>query len=244
MNGADTSWTPPPVTRALGAFLAQARVIDPAPEIVRARLVARARQALRAEKVVVYPTRNVASPVRGLIYAAAAGLVLMAGAAAAYQLLRRPEPSPPASPANRTPESHTQVVSAAKTAFDLTADPHAGPEATAPEALAVSPKAPAPIHRSSLTGKSQARLEELRLLVRARKAEARGEYTSVLSVLAEHERGFPSGRLSEEREVLRVKALVGLGRSGDARLVCLNFRRQFPQSVLLHKVDEMLASPR
>jgi hypothetical protein len=111
-------------------------------------------------------------------------------------------------------------------------------------APAESPKAFTPLHRGILTGKSQARLEELRLLVRARKADARGEYLSVLSVLAEHERGFPSGRLSEEREVLRVKAMVGLGRTGEARQVGANFRRQFPQSVLLHKVDEMLSAPR
>ena len=38
------------------------------------------------------------------------------------------------------------------------------------------------------------------------------------------------------------KALVGLGRTDQARRTAARFRRQFPKSVLLHKVDEMLAS--
>jgi outer membrane protein assembly factor BamD (BamD/ComL family) len=79
-------------------------------------------------------------------------------------------------------------------------------------------------------------------LSRARQADARRDYAEVLSVLSEHERTFPAGRLSEEREVLRVKALVGLGRTDQARRTAARFRRQFPKSVLLHKVDEMLAS--
>jgi hypothetical protein len=38
--------------------------------------------------------------------------------------------------------------------------------------------------------------------------------------------------------------LVGLRRGGEARQVAANFRRQFPRSVLLHKIDDMLASLR
>jgi hypothetical protein len=243
MIGNDTSQTPPPYSGEVAAFLAHARVVGPAPAIVRARLMARAQQALREEDV-VFPARKAASPVRRLLYAAAAGLVLMAGAAAAYQILRRPEPSPPANGGSPAAESHAQVVPPAEPAPEPPSAPQAGPEATAPTAPAAFPKASAPSRRTGLTGKNEARLEELRLLVRARQADVRGDYLSVLTVLAEHERSFPSGRLSEEREVLRVKALVGLGRADDARQVGASFRRQFPHSVLLHKVDEMLASLR
>jgi hypothetical protein len=70
----------------------------------------------------------------------------------------------------------------------------------------------------------------------------RGDYTDVLAILAEHERRYPAGRLSEEREVLRVKALVGLGRGGEARRAAASFRLHFPRSVLLRKIDEILAS--
>ncbi|MDQ2645567.1 MAG: hypothetical protein M3020_17245 [Myxococcota bacterium] len=83
----------------------------------------------------------------------------------------------------------------------------------------------------------------MQLLVRARQANARGDYDQVLALASEHERTYPSGRLTEEREVLRVKALVALGRIDQARRAGIEFRRRFPRSVLLRKVDEMLASP-
>jgi hypothetical protein len=70
----------------------------------------------------------------------------------------------------------------------------------------------------------------------------RGDYPEVLAIVAEHERSHPGGRLSEEREVLRVRALVGLGRRSEARRAAAGFHRQFPQSVLLPKVDEILTS--
>jgi outer membrane protein assembly factor BamD (BamD/ComL family) len=101
---------------------------------------------------------------------------------------------------------------------------------------------PAPSARSMAASRQESNPEEIQLLSRARQADSRRDYAEVLSVLSEHERNFPGGRLSEEREVLRVKALVGLGRTEQARRTAARFRRQFPKSVLLHKVDEMLAS--
>jgi hypothetical protein len=99
--------------------------------------------------------------------------------------------------------------------------------------------------RSAAPGAShrpgRAAIEELRLLDRARQADARADYAGVLGIAAEHERRYPSGRLAEEREVLRVRALVGLGRSGEARQTASRFRHEFPRSVLLRKVDDMLA---
>jgi hypothetical protein len=103
-----------------------------------------------------------------------------------------------------------------------------------PEELLPPPPSSPPSSREG------SRLEEIKLLSRARRADARGDYPQVLLVLSEHERGFPAGRLSEEREVLRVKALVGLGRAEEARRAAARFRRQFPRSVLLHTVDAML----
>jgi hypothetical protein len=111
-----------------------------------------------------------------------------------------------------------------------------------PSARAEPVETPAPSVRPTAKSQQESGSEEIQLLSRARKADARHDYAEVLSVLSEHERTFPAGRLSEEREVLRVKALVGLGRTDQARRSAARFRRQFPKSVLLHKLDEMLAS--
>jgi hypothetical protein len=61
--------------------------------------------------------------------------------------------------------------------------------------------------------------------------------------LANHERHFPAGRLAEEREALKVTALLGLNRRDDARRVASQFRRRFPHSVLLPHMDDVLGGP-
>ena len=60
----------------------------------------------------------------------------------------------------------------------------------------------------------------------------------------EHARLFKDGRLAEEREALRVKALAGLGRSEEARRAAAAFRARFPRSVLLPAVNQMSPSER
>jgi hypothetical protein len=48
--------------------------------------------------------------------------------------------------------------------------------------------------------------------------------------------------LSEEREALRVKALLGLGRTAEAQRAGAAFRASFPRSALLGRIEEMLGS--
>ncbi len=83
---------------------------------------------------------------------------------------------------------------------------------------------------------------ELNLLRQARAAVAREDYAGALSPIAEHARRFKDGRLTEEREALRVKSLAGLGRSEDARRAATAFRTRFPRSVLLPAVSQMSPS--
>ena len=47
------------------------------------------------------------------------------------------------------------------------------------------------------------------------------------------------GRLTEEREALRVRVLAGLGRDDDARHVAADFESNFPHSPLLRTVSQM-----
>jgi hypothetical protein len=240
MIGNDTNRTPPPLSAAIDVLLAHERVVMPQPEIVRARALARAREALRTADEVAFTPRKVSSPIRRLLFAAAAGVAFMAGAAAAYQRLWRPEPTPPASVEPPRPR-HALL---APPAAELAPEPPPVPDEVAPLAPAVSPRAARSSHRIRLAGRNEDRQKELLLLVEARRADARGDFLSALTVLAEHERSYPAGRLSEEREVLHVKALVGLGRGAEARQVAANFRRQFPRSVLRHKIEDMLAALR
>ena len=76
----------------------------------------------------------------------------------------------------------------------------------------------------------------------ARAAVARGDFEVALSATSEHARRFKNGRLVEEREALRVKALMGLGRAEEARHAAAAFRARFPRSVLLPTVGQMPVS--
>jgi hypothetical protein len=83
---------------------------------------------------------------------------------------------------------------------------------------------------------------ELRLLVEARDAVSRGDFSDALSRIVEHARRFKKSQLAEEREVLRIKSLVGLGRTQKALRAGSMFRARFPRSVLLPEMEQILAA--
>jgi outer membrane protein assembly factor BamD (BamD/ComL family) len=97
--------------------------------------------------------------------------------------------------------------------------------------------APAP-RRSAAADASDTDRLELGLLQRVRAAVAAGEFSAALDSIAEHQRRFPAGRLREEREALRIKALAGLGRNDEARRAAERFRERFPRSVLSTRIEE------
>jgi hypothetical protein len=71
---------------------------------------------------------------------------------------------------------------------------------------------------------------------------ARQDFAAALPLIAEHAREFKNGRLAEEREALRVRALSGLGRTEEAQHAADAFGSRFPRSVLLPAVSRMPAS--
>jgi hypothetical protein len=77
----------------------------------------------------------------------------------------------------------------------------------------------------------------------ARRAVARQDFAAALGPIGEHARRFKDGRLTEEREALRVKALSGLGRVAEARHAAQAFEARFPRSVLLPAVSHMAGGP-
>jgi outer membrane protein assembly factor BamD (BamD/ComL family) len=84
---------------------------------------------------------------------------------------------------------------------------------------------------------SESYAAELELLQRAQAAYAGRDFTDALTVVAEHRRRFPNGRLTEEREALRVRALKGAGRTNESRAAAASFAARFPRSVLLPRLS-------
>lgn len=72
---------------------------------------------------------------------------------------------------------------------------------------------------------------EAKLLKRAWSALASGDATQTLELIREVERLHPGGALVEEREALRIQALVKLGLLVEARTAAQQFVVQFPRSV-------------
>jgi hypothetical protein len=79
--------------------------------------------------------------------------------------------------------------------------------------------------------------EEASLLQSAQRALAAGQAPKALSLLAEHERRFPSGVLAEERRVAKVLGLCALGRTEEATILARAFVGRSPGSVLIPRLE-------
>ena len=208
---------------AMQALLDVERKMTVLPAAARARMLSRARAALAAGVA----TRPIPSRAPSAFrWAAAAGLACVtavAAGAAVYSATGRGRPAAPPAAAASPAESPAPHWSAGD---DLIANLLPLP--------AVNP-------RPARTATDAVRVE-LRLLQQARAAVAREDFPLALQMIAEHARRFKTGRLVEEREALRVKALVGLGRRGAARRAATDFEANFPRSPLLPTVSELLDS--
>ncbi len=216
------------------ALLAHERAALPIAAEVRQRLLARAEQASLQPASAPQPQTGPRAFLRRPLWLAIAAVSGLAAVAGIVQLLEPAPAEPPLVPAVPSP-------SASEPAHPLGPSPEspAPPPSTSP-APAPAPEPPA---RSAASVRSADTVDELELLGRARQANSRGDFATVLGLVTEHAQRYPRGRLVEEREVLRVKALVGLGRSEQAQKAAARFRKQFPRSVLLGTIDQMVPPP-
>ncbi len=84
---------------------------------------------------------------------------------------------------------------------------------------------------------------EAKLLLQAREEMARDPRKALRATEA-HDSTFAGGALAEERDVLRVEALVRLGKHEEAARVAASFRARHPQSSHLARIDRLLRAPR
>ena len=210
------------------AVIERGRRIRRAPDVVRARLLTRARVAVAAST----QARRLGIPEtaptwwgRRLAFAAAALLLFSAAGATAalYAHARRSQIDP-------SPRGSSEAPSVRAAA----PKPSVSEVEPAPQVLA-SPKIQRS-HRALSPQESYA--AELYLLQRAQSEYASQDFPDALVLVAEHARRFPNGRLAEEREALRVRSLAGADRGDQARRALAAFARRFPRSVLLPRLRE------
>jgi hypothetical protein len=212
----------------LTALIESGKTIQPLSGGIRARALVRARAA--AEAALPAEAAHGPAPIPvlrkpRLVLALAASLaVVVCTAGAVAALYVRAANQPPPAPAPKPLVVPAPTVS-------TPAPPSLSPTVDLPNRL---PSKPQRFGRPATPQESYA--AELRLLQRAHAAYAIQDYANALTLVAEHRRQFPNGRLSEEREALRVRALAGAGRMDEARRTAAAFAERFPRSVLLPRL--------
>jgi outer membrane protein assembly factor BamD (BamD/ComL family) len=83
-------------------------------------------------------------------------------------------------------------------------------------------------------------ISEPALLEQARAELRSGDASAALTRVADHERMFPAGVLSEERDALEIEALVQLDRMADAQARWARFARSYPQSNYRPRLQHLL----
>lgn len=143
----------------------------------------------------------------------------VSGVAAAV-LLTQPAPPSPAAQLS-PPAAHASSAPRPKAA-----SPERAPE---PEASAAPPL------ERRVAKEAATVWDEPQLIERARKALA-GDPRRALGLAQEHQRRFPAGALSLEREVIVIEALARSGQSGEARRLASAFEAKYPKSIHLPRI--------
>jgi hypothetical protein len=238
-----------PNSSEVESLLAVERDVVSEPDDVRHRVIERARGALPRNLRWRLAVRAPSPRPIGKGLAAAAAIILPTLCAAAFiagygirsrnaETLARVAPLTPSLVAPHNTPSPSVVVALVPVASTSIR------RSTSSEAELGSPRqgriASAGTAKSAIDVETYAK--ELRVLQPARQAVARQDFAAALSAVEEHQHVFPSGRLTEEREALRIKALLGLGRVAEAEHAAAAFRARFPRSVLVGRIDEMLGT--
>jgi pimeloyl-ACP methyl ester carboxylesterase len=111
------------------------------------------------------------------------------------------------------------------------------PERSAPSADSALP---APSSERHAARDLPATWDEPQLIERARKALST-DPRRALALAQEHQRRFPGGAMSVEREVIVMQALARSGQPAEARRRALSFEARYPNSIHLPQVRALLA---
>ncbi len=219
------------------AVIERGRHIRRAPDVVRARLLARARVAVAASaqaRRLGIPETAPAWRGRRLAFAAAALLLFSAAGATAALYTHARRPAEIGSSLRARSEAPSVRAAAPKPSVSAAPKPSVAEVEPAPQVLA----SPRILHSHRALSPQESYAAELYLLQRAQSKYASQDFPDALVLVAEHARRFPNGRLAEEREALRVRSLAGADRGDQARRALAAFARRFPRSVLLPRLRE------
>lgn len=163
----------------------------------------------------------------GLLGWGAGSTIAVTGVVVAVAL-QQPEP-----PVSRMPASTVAAQRAPS-------PPGMKPMVVEPATPAPAPVAPPQPAERRVVKDVAASWDEPELIERARKALA-ADPRRALTLAQEHQRRFPSGALSVERDVIALEALARTGQAAEARRRALAFEAKYPKSIHLPRVQALLS---
>ena len=216
-------------TAQVRQLIEQAKALRPVSQAARARVLKRVQSSALAGAALRISMPPVPTNNWSRVWLGGAASATLLASAAAVALHGRPTPTstldaPPVASAAAAPSRQLEPAS---TGSVSSTPPEFSPRA--PSSAAATSPAPSPARPVD------SYVPELELLHRAHAAYGARDFANALRLLAEHGRRFPNGRLAEEREALRVRALNSSGQSETARRAAHAFAARFPHSVLLSR---------
>ena len=226
----------------LGAEAAAAPVVVPGSSAaVGSVATATAKSAVVAGVVATASTKWGLVVAGGLLVAGAGvgTVVSLSTPAPGVQLPRHEAPAPAVAPLREPPlpaPSPLEVVEPPVPVPAVVPAPENSPPPPKPSAASRSEvkrkPAPSPLSEAPAPGRDWTLLEA------ARASNAVGHYGDALSSVTEHARQYPDSQFEQERQALRIQALVGLGRRDEARALARSFEQRFPESILLEGIRQ------
>ncbi|MBI5498473.1 MAG: hypothetical protein HY904_25955 [Deltaproteobacteria bacterium] len=155
--------------------------------------------------------------------------------------LAPPEPPAPPPAVAPGPLELPRPVARPPTRRHRTPSREAAPTTPPAEALPAAQRAPSVGEAIPATDTNRKDSPEERLLLEAaRRKLADGSPQEALAMLKQHQQQFAKGRLGEERDAMRIVALVSLGKIDDAKQGLLFFKKEHPHSMLTHELEAAL----
>lgn len=215
-----------PAAAAASTVIGATKVVGPLAFLAQAPLIGVGVGAVLGAALTAYVVKGPKAPAPRVEPAPAAQVVAAAPPPAV-------EPAPTPEPAPAVAPSPVEAPRAPK------------PAATVARRIAAAPAAqvddrPARTDEARKATTSGALAAEQSLLDPARAALASGDGAAALARLALHERRFPAGLLSQEREAMAIRALVLTGARADAERRAAAFRSRYPGSLLGPTIDATL----
>ena len=153
-------------------------------------------------------------------------------------LIARPGPTvaPPVPVVSTVPAGSAPLALAPSIPAGPAADPRLALTAAPAASAAVKPM-PSGSGAARDAVRDQGLAAEREILDEAQRALSSSGPAAALAALERHQREFPGGRLSQEREALTIRALARAGRMDEARARAAQFRAAHPDSLFLPVVE-------